>query len=92
MSRKRKKSQLEISVEDSGIGIPDDKIDYIFERFTKVSHSNKGKFPGLGLGLPIVKSFVHDLGGRIGVTSKLDQGTRFSCIIPIPEEESSNDA
>ncbi|MBL97673.1 MAG: hypothetical protein CMF52_07635 [Legionellales bacterium] len=90
--QKRKKSQLEISVEDSGIGIPDDKIDYIFERFTKVSHSNKGKFPGLGLGLPIVKSFVHDLGGRIGVTSKLDQGTRITCVIPIPEEEGSNDA
>ena len=82
---------LEILVEDSGIGIPADKTDYIFDRFTKVNSSNKGTFPGLGLGLPIVKSFVRDLGGSIQVQSKLDEGTCFQCTIPIPSHEESED-
>lgn len=81
------RQMLEIHVEDSGIGIPEDKTDYIFDRFTKVNSSNKGTFPGLGLGLPIVKSFVRDLGGDIQVKSQLDKGTGFLCSIPIPEQK-----
>ncbi|MAV29252.1 MAG: hypothetical protein CMF43_05560 [Legionellales bacterium] len=86
VSQKSVKPSLDLIVEDSGIGIPDDKIDFIFERFTKVSRSNKGSYPGLGLGLPIVKTFVHDLGGSIHVASKLHQGTCITCSIPIPDE------
>lgn len=86
VSHKSVKPSLDLIVEDSGIGIPDDKIDYIFERFTKVSHSNKGAYPGLGLGLPIVKAFIHDLGGSIHVASQLGEGTRITCSVPIPSE------
>lgn len=86
VSHKSVKPSLDLIVEDSGIGIPDDKIDYIFERFTKVTRSNKGSYPGLGLGLPIVKTFVHDLGGSIHVASELGQGTRITCSVPIPNE------
>lgn len=74
---------LTIVVEDTGIGIPEDKIDYIFERFSKVNNSNSGKFPGIGLGLAIVKSFIQDLGGKIKVRSTLEKGTRIECSVGI---------
>ena len=79
--------KLEIKVIDTGLGIPENKVNYIFERFTKVYNSNKGKFPGLGLGLSIVKSFVHELGGTIKVNSKLDIGTTITCQVGIRVNE-----
>lgn len=72
---------LKFIVEDSGIGIPADKLNTVFERFTRV-HSNESKYQGTGLGLAIVKELAEKLGGTVGVSSVLGQGTTFYAVIP----------
>ena len=85
------KEHLRITVKDSGIGIPKDKIPHIFDKFTKTSQSGTGGERGTGLGMSIVKEMVEKHNGRIEVSSKVGKGTRFDLIIPltmeIPEEE-----
>lgn len=63
-------NHLVIRVEDTGIGIPPDKLDLIFELFGKINLSDSSSYTGLGLGLPLVKKFVNDLGGTIKVFNK----------------------
>lgn len=82
---KKQESQqvvIEINISDTGIGIPADKQDEIFSRFTRLTPSHQGIYKGLGLGLSIVKQFVDDLSGEIYVKSHLKQGTTFTCILP----------
>lgn len=67
--------RLFCSVEDSGVGIPSDKIDYIFESFSQVDGSLTRKYQGTGLGLPIVKRLVNLMGGTISVDSAPGIGT-----------------
>lgn len=75
---------LLVEVSDTGIGIPADKLDFIFEKFAKLKLSYKDKsFTGSGIGLHIVKQFVNDLGGLIKVQSTLDQGSIFTCKLPL---------
>ena len=69
--------ELLISIADTGLGIPEDKIDCIFDRFTQVDTSATRKFEGSGLGLAICKEIVLLLGGEIGVDSMLDKGSTF---------------
>ncbi|EQK46542.1 sensory box protein [[Clostridium] bifermentans ATCC 19299] len=71
---------IEISVKDSGIGIPEEKIDKIFERFEQVK--NNSKIEGSGIGLNLVKSLVEMNNGSIKVKSDLGKGSRFSIILP----------
>ncbi|MNC49850.1 Alkaline phosphatase synthesis sensor protein PhoR [compost metagenome] len=66
-----------LSVEDTGIGIPEEDLPYIFERFYRVEKSRARQFGGTGLGLSIVKKLVELQGGSIKVTSQLGEGTRF---------------
>jgi len=73
---------LKIVVEDTGIGIPADKIHRIYERFERCIPSNKGLYPGAGLGLSITKKFIDELQGDVKVQSKEGEGTTFTCIIP----------
>lgn len=68
---------LEISISDTGIGIPEDKIDRLFQSFTQVDDSTTRKFGGTGLGLAIVQSLIEFLGGKIDVESMEGQGTTF---------------
>jgi PAS domain S-box-containing protein len=75
-------SAAEISVEDTGIGIPFDKLHFIFDRFTRVHPSYHGRYQGSGLGLNIVKQLADYLGARIDVNSNLDQGSKFSITLP----------
>lgn len=75
--------ELFFSVSDSGIGIPEDKRQTIFERFIQVDSSKKSSYEGAGLGLAITKAFVEMLGGKIGVESELDKGSRFFVKIPV---------
>ena len=69
--------ELEFQVRDTGIGIPDDKKDSIFESFTQASNNTTRKFGGTGLGLTITKKLVELQDGKIWVDSKLNEGSVF---------------
>lgn len=73
---------LNLIVKDEGVGIPEDKIGVIFERFGQVDKSLSRLAEGSGIGLFLSKLFVEELGGTISVTSKIDEGTTFKVIIP----------
>ena len=72
-----------ISIKDTGIGIPSDKLDIIFDRFMQVDRSFARKQEGSGIGLSIVKSLVELHGGTISVTSEYGKGTEFIIVIPV---------
>lgn len=78
-----KKTDIEIYVNDEGIGIPQDKLVEIFERFKQLNTGNLIKLSGTGLGLAICKGIVERLGGKMSVTSKLGVGSRFVFNIPL---------
>lgn len=73
---------VQIIVKDTGIGIPKDKQQVIFERFTRLDPSNKGVYSGLGLGLSMVKQFVEEMNGSIEVNSDPGHGSTFICTLP----------
>jgi signal transduction histidine kinase/ligand-binding sensor domain-containing protein/CheY-like chemotaxis protein len=77
-------SWIRISVRDTGIGIPPDKIDLLFEKFSQVDGSRTRKFGGTGLGLAISKQLVELMGGSIGAESVLGQGAAFWFRLPLP--------
>lgn len=68
---------LEFYVRDTGIGIPQDKLEYIFNSFTQAYSSTTRKYGGTGLGLSICKQLVEMQGGKIWVESKLNEGSTF---------------
>ncbi|BCG60425.1 sensor histidine kinase [Paenibacillus sp. URB8-2] len=70
-------ASVTLIIEDTGIGIPADELPYIFERFYRVEKSRSRQFGGTGLGLSIVKKLVELQEGKIQVTSKMGEGTRF---------------
>jgi CheY-like chemotaxis protein len=73
-----------IEVEDTGIGIPHDKLDTLFDAFTQADTSTTRRFGGSGLGLAISKSFADMMQGTLQVRSVLGQGSTFSFCIPLP--------
>jgi signal transduction histidine kinase/HAMP domain-containing protein len=74
---------VEVSVIDTGVGIPEDKLVQIFEEFTQVDSSSTRRFEGTGLGLPITKKLVELHEGRIWVESEPGQGSAFTFILPV---------
>lgn len=74
---------LEISVEDTGEGIPAEDLPNVFERFYRVDKSRARATGGTGLGLAIAKYFVEAHNGKINVQSELGKGSRFSFTIPV---------
>ncbi|PLX01260.1 MAG: hypothetical protein C0594_13590, partial [Marinilabiliales bacterium] len=90
--RKSKKTHtLLFSVSDTGIGIPEDKKEHIFDTFTQAEESTTRKYGGTGLGLAICKRLVEKLKGKIWLTSKEGHGTTFYFTIPIEELGKEND-
>jgi len=69
---------IEFAIADTGIGIPEDKIDKIFEKFQQGSSGTARLYGGTGLGLAIAKQLVESQGGSIQVKSKIDEGSKFS--------------
>jgi len=82
--------ELEIRISDTGIGIPDDKREFIFEHFSRLTPSYKGTYKGYGLGLYTVKNYVGAMGGTIEVESELGKGSTF--IVKLPLAEAPGDA
>jgi len=75
---------LHFSVEDTGIGIPADKIDIIFDKFSQADNTATRKYGGTGLGLNIAQALMHMMGGKIELESELGKGTRFFFTIDLP--------
>jgi signal transduction histidine kinase len=70
------------SVSDTGIGIPVEERDRLFERFYRASSATEQAIPGTGLGLAIAKAIVDAHGGSIGVESMVGAGTTFTVELP----------
>lgn len=74
---------IQITIEDNGIGIPPDKLSYIFDRFRQVDKAYKNNHQGSGIGLSLVESLVKMHEGRITVESEMGRGTRFIIQLPV---------
>lgn len=75
--------EVEIFVQDTGIGIATDQQRKIFKRFTKLNDDGKKIYPGTGLGLSIVQQYVQLMGGSIKLESSPGKGTRFVVVLPL---------
>ena len=81
---------VEISVTDTGIGIPKEQHEAIFDKFYQVGATTKGVREGTGLGLAITKALIADHGGRIWVNSEPGKGSRFTFTISIGQPDEKN--
>jgi len=79
----RENSSVKLTVSDTGIGMKQEALKYIFEEFRQVDMSTTRKYGGTGLGLAIVRRLANLLGGDIGVESEEGKGSKFTVTIPI---------
>ena len=77
-----KDKYLEFFVKDTGIGIPQNKMEVIFDRFVQADIADKRAYQGAGLGLSITKAYVEMLGSKIWVESEVGNGSTFYFTIP----------
>jgi len=81
------KQSIEFYIKDTGIGIPADKLEVIFDRFRQIDDSRRRRFGGTGLGLAISKRLVELLGGSLRVESNVDEGSIFYFCLPYEPQE-----
>ena len=84
---KKDVASITIRVEDTGIGIPENMQQRIFEKFSQVDSSSTRRHEGTGLGLAIASRLVELMGGKIGVESELGKGSVFWVMLPLPVHE-----
>jgi signal transduction histidine kinase/CheY-like chemotaxis protein len=76
-------AKLTVRVQDTGIGIPRDKVDLVFQKFTQVDATSTRKHEGTGLGLAISKMLIEKMGGTVGLESELGRGSTFWFSVPL---------
>lgn len=77
---------FQITVADTGVGIPEDKLTRIFERFSQLDNWSTRRYAGTGIGLALAKEIVELQGGKIEVKSKVNEGSIFTITLPIKNE------
>lgn len=82
---------LQIKIEDTGIGIPEEQLPRMFEKFEQADSSNTRKFGGTGLGLAISKNIVELMGGNIVAESAPNMGSSFTVSLNLPVDDSVSD-
>jgi signal transduction histidine kinase len=82
---------LKLTVSDTGIGMKQEALQYIFDEFRQADMSSTRKYGGTGLGLAIVKKFINLMGGEIVVESQLGQGSRFTITLPMELKQGSQE-
>ncbi len=75
--------EMAISVTDTGIGIPPDRVAQLFEKFTQADSSHTRLYGGTGLGLSIAKAMTEAMGGKLLVESEVGVGSTFTCLVPL---------
>lgn len=88
----KKEDEFEFYVKDTGIGIPNERQDAIFERFIQADITDKMARQGAGLGLTISRAYVEMLGGKIWVESEVDKGSTFFFTLPCNLDNEKNSA
>ncbi|MEI7941727.1 MAG: ATP-binding protein, partial [Candidatus Riflemargulisbacteria bacterium] len=90
VSAKHNDTDIEITVTDTGIGISDEQITFIFDEFKQADSSTSRKFGGSGLGLSIAKKYTIMLGGSISIKSEVGKGSEFTITLPIQYSAENN--
>jgi signal transduction histidine kinase len=74
---------VRIWVSDTGIGIPDDQIERVFEPFFQVERGSTRRYPGIGLGLAIARDFAQAMNGELRLESTVGKGSVASVLLPV---------